>query len=121
MNHKHLIIWLLASFLITYHTVKLYTGLLESGDAAASIIAWSYIYSVRLWIIVSLLLVIMFKRLGVISMWLSILTLVVMQYVKLTGDLSFIDYLGPLKGLIIPLLISWLFWRPEEKTELINE
>ena len=110
MNHKHLIIWLLASFLITYQTVKIYSGLVESGDAAAAVIQWSYLFTVRLWVIVSLLLVIMFKRVGIISMWLSILTSVVFQYVQLTDALSLIAYVTPLKGFILPVMITWVFY-----------
>lgn len=113
MNHKHLIIWLLATVLITYHTVKLYGGLIESGDAAASVIAWSFIYTLRIWIIFSLLLVIMFKRFGVISMGLSTVTLVVVQYVELSGALTFADYLTPLSGLTIPAVIIGLFSKPQ--------
>lgn len=111
MKHKHLIIWLLAGFLITYHTVKMYTGLAETGHAATVFTENYYENTVRLWIVASLLLVIMFKPVGVVSMWLSIGTLVVIQMVSLTGTSLWLDYLLPLKGFIFPLLITLVFWQ----------
>ncbi len=116
MNKKQIIIWLLACFLITYHTLKIYTGLAETGNAGLIFSEGYYQNTVRLWIITSLLLVIMFKRLGVYSMWLSIFALVVIQYVLLPGNVNLAGYFGPLKGFIIPLIITWLFWRQGEQT-----
>ena len=63
----------------------------------------------RLWVVASLLLVIMFKRVGIFSMWLSISTLVVIQFAQLSGALSVTDYTAPLKGLVIPVVITWLY------------
>ncbi len=110
MHKNQIIIWLLAGFLITYHTVKIYSDLVATDDAMAAVLNWSYVYSLRLWIIGSLLLVIMFKRLGVVSMWLSIIALITSQYLNLPDTTSAAAYLGPLKGLIIPTIITGLFW-----------
>ncbi len=109
MYKKQFIIWLLAGFLIMYHTVKIYSDLVATDDAMAAVLDWSYTNSIRLWIICSLLLVIMFKRLGVLSMWLSILVLVAMQYMNLSA--SGAAYFAPLRGLIIPAIITALFWQ----------
>lgn len=118
MHKNQIIIWVLASFLITYHTVKIYSGLVATDDAAAAVLNWSYENSIRLWIIFSLFLVIMFKRLGVVSMWLSIITLIVMQYISLSGGIQLTAYLGPLKGFIFPVIITWMFWRNQANQAL---
>ncbi len=114
MHKKQIIIWLMAGFLITYHTVKIYSGLVANDDAAAAVLNWSLSNSLRLWIIASLLLVIMFKRLGVLSMWLSISSLVLLQYMNMTGNVTFLSYLGPLKGFIFPAAITMLFWQNQK-------
>jgi len=116
MNKNQIFIWLLTSFLITYHTLKIYTGLAETGNAGVIFTEGYYQNMVRLWVIASLLIVIMFKRMGIYSMWLSIVTLVVIQYVLLPGNVNLAGYFGPLKGLIFPLIITWLFWRQRNQT-----
>lgn len=111
MHKNQIIIWVLASFLITYHIVKIYSGLIATDDAAAAILEWSFQNTIRLWIIFSLMLVIMFKKLGVISMWLSITTLIVTQYMGLSVGTDLVALLSPLKGFVFPLIITWMFWQ----------
>ncbi|MCX7554745.1 hypothetical protein OS175_12760 [Marinicella sp. S1101] len=110
MQKNHLIIWLLATFLIIYHTFKIYAGLVSEDDAAAAVLSWSYENSVRLWLIFSLMLVIMFKRVGLVSMWLAIFTLIGFLYANLSGLNSLLGYAAPLKELIIPVLLTWVYW-----------
>lgn len=119
MHKNQIIIWLLAGFLITYHTMKIYTGLVAADGTLG--FAWSHVDSIRLWIIGSLLLVIMFKRLGLLSMWLSIVTLVVLNYLNLPVTADTAAQLGLLKGLLIPTIITALFWhnhRPSKQAEI---
>lgn len=109
MHKKQIVIWTLAGFLITYHTVKIYSGLVDGDDAAAALLNWSSDYTIRLWIIFSLLLVIMFKRMGLVSMWLSITALIITQFMNLPDSNDFMAYIKPLKGFVIPMIISWMF------------
>lgn len=110
MQKNHLIIWLLATFLIIYHTMKIYAGLVADEDAAAAVLNWSYENSVRLWLIISLMLVIMFKRVGLVSMWLAIFTLIGFQYAAMSDVNNLMGYANPLKDLIIPAIMTWFFW-----------
>ncbi|MGJ8664330.1 MAG: hypothetical protein ACSHWU_11805 [Marinicella sp.] len=117
MNQKQIIVWILAGFLITYHTVKIYTGLAASGDAAAVFSEGHFQNIVRLWIIFSLMLVIMFKRVGLYSMWLSISVLVVIQYIQMSSAEPWLTYLAPLKGFIFPIIITLIFAKNAAKRE----
>lgn len=111
MHKKQLIIWVLASVLITYHTIKIYAGLVATDDAANAVLNWSVENSARLLIIFSLLLVIMFKRLGLIFMWLSVCALMVYEIIYLPETTNMLAYISPLKETLIPAIITWLFSR----------
>jgi hypothetical protein len=114
MNNSRPIIWLMVGFLIVYHTVKIYTAWNQSGASFNMLSDGYFQFPVRLWIIFSLILVMMNKRIGIISMWLSITTLVTIQYILIPVGSNLSVYYAPLKGFIFPSIISWLFWRQQK-------
>jgi len=116
-----LIIYALAGLLIFYHTYTLYDLYLGSGtdiyDAgnASTYALYRHTQSIlRAFIIGSLLLVVLNKRLALYGMWAAIATLIATHYWALFFELPFRFLEGKhplsyLKGFIIPTVITTLF------------
>lgn len=116
-----LIIYTLAGLLIFYHTYTLYDLYLGSGTDmydvgnANTYALYRHIQSIlRVFIIGSLLLVVLNKRLALYGMWTAIAALVATHYWALFFDLPFRFLEGKhplsyLKGFIIPTVITILF------------
>ncbi len=110
MNSKQILVWALAGFLIVYHTVKIYSGMIETPNIGQVFSENYYQNTIRLLIVCSLFLVLMFSRIGLGLMWVFIVSLIVTQYLMLPTDKNLAALLGPLKGLIFPTVISLIFW-----------
>ncbi len=124
-DKRRLISFILAAFLIIYHSTKTYlffTGsdntntpdFLNSFPATFPIdILLTVQVFLRLIIISSLVFVILNKKAGLIGMWLGIVSLVVTQFILSSNATSselvaVHSGLAPLKGLIIPSVITIL-------------
>mgnify|MGYP000256464940 CR=1 FL=1 len=109
---KKTISYLLAGFLITYHSVKIYnTYFLPPIDVTHQLI---WITSLRLMIVLSFITLAFKPKLGLVMMWIFIGSLVATQ-IYAQWDNTWQDMLGPFKGLIIPSLITWLM-KPNHST-----
>ena len=115
------IIYALAGLLISYHAYTLYDLYLGSGTDiydvgnANTYALYRHTQSVlRVFIISSLLLVVLNKRLALYGMWIAIAALVATHYWAFFFDLPFRFLEGKhplsyLKGFIIPTVITILF------------
>lgn len=121
-----IIIYVLITFLFSYHSFKLY--IIHFGEdfmnsesfinsfssvfkAKIAVIAQSVF---RVIILISLILIVKSKKIGIISMWLGIVLLVISQFWLVnesTNPLvhSILSGLKPLKGLLFPTLITVLY------------
>lgn len=116
-----LVIFTLAGLLIFYHTYTLWDLYLGSGTDmydvgnANTYALYRHIQSIlRVFIIGSLCLVVLNKRLALYGMWVAIGALVATHYWALFFDLPFRFLEGKhplsfLKGFIIPTVITFLF------------
>lgn len=127
---KHLtlsvILYVLIAFLFLYHSFKLYSihlgqdfmssesflnSFTTESKARIMVIAQSFF---RVIILVSLVLIVRNKKTGIIGMWLGIGLLVLSQFWMVnesTNELvhSMLSGLKPLKGLLLPTLITVLY------------
>lgn len=120
VSMKHVrsgLILLLAGFLIVYHTVKLKTLYTGSEAGAPTLTGLVHAQSViRIFIILSLVAVVARVRGSLAFMWVGITLLVSSQMAQHFGGLGDTTaesghYLGYLRGLIIPSVITlaWVF------------
>jgi len=109
-------ITLIAGFLILLHVVGLFDTFSNGGLSDYS--AYENFQSLlSLFIVASLILVIMIKRIGLIGMWASITALILTQYwahfgfveADFTKGRSVISYL---RGFMIPTVITALYFLP---------
>ena len=110
---RRLIIFLLAGLLIFYHSLTLYEMYVGTGNSAHTL--FDYVQSAfRMFIIMSLLLVVFGVRGALWGMWFSIGGLVATQYWAHFGNLP-VDFtkgrhpLSYLKGFIFPTIITLAF------------
>jgi hypothetical protein len=110
---RRLIIFVLAGLLIFYHSLTLYEMYMGTGNSAHTL--FDYVQSIfRVFIIVSLLLVVCGVRGALWGMWFSIGGLVATQYWAHFGNLP-VDFikgrhpLSYLKGFIFPTIITLAF------------
>jgi hypothetical protein len=118
---KKLIIGVLAGLLVFYHAYTLYDLYFASGtdlyggDSTTTHTMFVNVQSIlRVSIVVSLILVVMNRRLALYGMWFSIAALVATHYWALYFELPFRflngrHALSYLKGFIIPTAITLLF------------
>jgi hypothetical protein len=121
-------------FLLFYHTSKLYSiyfgnDFVTSNELLNSFTSDSPISTIlttqsilRLIIIICLLLVVLKKKLGIIGMWLGIGSLILSQFYiasESTNELIQSAYSGlkPLKGLILPIVITYLYKKINHKNQ----
>ena len=110
---RRLIIFVLAGLLIFYHSLTLYEMYLGTSNSAYTL--FDYVQSVlRMFITMSLLLVVFGVRWALWGMWFSISGLVATQYWAHFGNLP-VDFtqgrhpLSYLKGFIFPTIITLAF------------
>ncbi len=110
---RRLIIFVLAGLLIFYHSFTLYEAYGGAGNSAHTL--FDYLQTVlRMFIIMSLLLVVFGVRWALWGMWFSISGLVATQYCAHFGNLP-VDFtqgrhpLSYLKGFIFPTVITLAF------------
>ncbi len=103
-----IIIFLLAGFLISYHSVKVYSLF----TAATSLIGFIDIHGIssviRTAIIAALIMVVFNIKYGLVLMWISISALITLQYFSIDQVKHWSEFLSPLKGLIIPTILTIL-------------
>lgn len=119
---QRVVICVLAGLLVSYHTYTLFDLYLGSGTdlyGTEGHNAHPYFVSaqsiLRAFIVLSLILVVMNRRLGLYGMWAAILTLVATHYWAHFFDLPFHFLEGRhplsyLKGLIVPTIITLLYY-----------
>jgi hypothetical protein len=119
---------LLIGFLLLYHISKLYSiyfgndtvttdAFLESFGEDFPIATVLLLQSIfRICIITGLVLIFLKKNIGVLFMWLGILSLIATQFIIVNQSNNELIHsihsgLKPLKGLILPIVISLLYKR----------
>ena len=113
---RRLVILVLAGLLIFYHSLTLYDLYLGTNNGALTL--FDYVQSIfRVFIVVSLLLVVFGVRRALGGMWFSISGLVATHYWAHFGNLP-VDFtegrhpLSYLKGFIFPTIITLAFHSP---------
>lgn len=114
------------AFLIIYHSAKLFNHYLGNDSVVTDEFSESFTGELstkailtsqnifRVIIILSLILVLLKKKIGIIGMWIGIGSLVVSQFYLAsvsTSELIQVAHSGlkPLKGLMLPAIITYVF------------
>ena len=110
-QNKKVVIFILSGFLIAYHIAKIYNLYIVQSEIDYSLLV-NMQSLLRMAIVISLIFVILGKQKAIIAMWMSILVLVVTQYMAhftvLEPSVSVFSYL---KGFIIPSIITLISYK----------